>query len=99
MKSQSDYGPWMRASTEFWLLGIEAWSVMALRMMKIAGGGPRGEAEFGRMFTEKMTAAAELQARLTGGMSLTPLDGARTTIRHYRRKVAANSKRLRGSGR
>ena len=38
--------------------GFEAQSVVALRLMKIAAGGPSGAAEYARMVSEKFIAAA-----------------------------------------
>jgi hypothetical protein len=47
------------------------------------------------MVSEKVVAAFELQAiALTGGLGLTPLSAASKTLRHYRRKVRANQRRL-----
>jgi hypothetical protein len=42
-------------------LGIEAHSVIALRMMRLAAGGARGRAEARRMVAEKVGAVAEAQ--------------------------------------
>ena len=41
-KKQNDN--WMAAGMEAWSLGLEAWSVIGLRMMKIAGGGAGAQA-------------------------------------------------------
>jgi hypothetical protein len=47
------------------------------------------------MVSEKLQAAMELQTRLmTGGLGHTPLLGTQGILKHYRGKVAANSKRL-----
>lgn len=68
---------------------------MALRMTRIAAGGPAGAAEARLMVSEKLQAAMELQTRLmTGGLGHTPLLGTQGILKHYRGKVAANSKRL-----
>ena len=46
--------PWIKLSFDTWTLGIEAASVVALRMLKIGAGGPAGAAEARRMVTEKI---------------------------------------------
>jgi hypothetical protein len=47
------------------------------------------------MVWEKWQAAAELQtAMLAGGASASPIALTEKAVRHYRRKVAANSRRL-----
>ena len=75
-------------------LGMEAQSVIALRMLKVAAGGAAADVEMRRMIAEKVGAAAELQTKaaiaLMSGGSLTP----QATISHYRRKVRANRRRL-----
>ena len=101
--SAKAYGGWLTAGFDMWMLGAEAASVMALRTARIAAGGPAGAAEAELMVTEKVRAAIELQTRLlTAALGHTPLSGTRGALKHYRRKVAANSKRLtrrpRGSG-
>ncbi|WP_242154443.1 hypothetical protein [Sphingomonas sp. BAUL-RG-20F-R05-02] len=47
------------------------------------------------MVTEKVRAAIELQTRLmTGALGMTPLGATQGALKHYRRKVAANRRRL-----
>lgn len=89
------YGAWMKTGFDLWMLGAEIGTVMTLRIMRIAAGGSTGAAEAELMVTEKVRAAIELQTRLmTGALGQTPLETTRGTLHHYRRKVAANSKRL-----
>ena len=89
------YAAWMRASMDAWMLGAEAANVMALRCARIAAGGAAGQAEAELMVTEKVRAAMEVQTRLmTGAFGTTPLGMVQGATKHYRRKVAANSKRL-----
>ena len=58
---------------KFWygaaMLSMEAQSVVALRMMKFAMGGPLAQAEASRMVTEKITASMAAAATLMGGGS------------------------------
>jgi len=89
------YGGWLTAGFDMWMLGAEAASVMALRTARIAAGGSVGAAEAELMVTEKVRAAIELQTRLmTGALGTTPLRATQGTLKHYRRKVAANKRRL-----
>jgi hypothetical protein len=86
---------WFGIGMDAWRLGLEASTVIGLRTMKIARGGPRGEAEAKRMVSEKVEAAADLQVMaLTGGLGATPTRAAAKMIAHYRRKVRANRRRL-----
>ncbi len=76
-------------------LSGEAASVMGLRAMKIAAGGPAAKKEASRMVAEKVRAAQTLQAlALTGALGLTAPKVASKTLAHYRRKVRANRRRL-----
>ena len=94
--SGKGYGAWLTAGFDMWMLGAEAASVMALRTARIAAGGTAGAAEAELMVTEKVRAAIELQTRLmTGALGTTPLRATQGTLKHYRRKVAANKRRLR----
>lgn len=89
------YGAWLQTGFDAWSLGAEAAVVAGLRMAKIAAGGKAGAREAELMVAEKVQAGIELQSRLlTGRLGLSPLAGTRNTLRHYRRKVAANRKRL-----
>lgn len=87
--------PWLRLNLSMMQLGAEAGGVMALRMMKLAAGGPAASAEAERMVSEKILTAAEAGGRAwagawTGAGHLTP----QRTVALYRRKVRANRRRL-----
>jgi len=87
--------PWLRIGFDAWSLGVEASAVIGLRTLKIAAGGPAGEAEARRMVSEKLDAAAELRTKaLSGGLGITGAGAATKTLAHYRRKVRANRRRL-----
>lgn len=93
--SAKAYGTWMKVGIDTWMLGAEAGTVMVLRMARIATGGSAGAAEAELMVTEKVRAAIELQTHLmTGALGITPLGATQGTLKHYRRKVAADSRRL-----
>ena len=87
--------PWLRIGLDAWSLGLEASGVVALRTMKIAAGGPAGEAESQRMVQEKIDALQALQvSAMTGALGFTAPGMAAKTLTHYRRKVRANRRRL-----
>jgi hypothetical protein len=76
-------------------LGMESAGVIALRTAGVAFGGAEAADEIWRMWSEKVVALAELQTRLlTGSWGVTPAGAAKATLKHYRRKVAANRRRL-----
>jgi hypothetical protein len=54
--------PWLSLGFRVFQLGVEAQSVIALRLLRMAGGGRRAQAEASHMATEKMLAAGEAQA-------------------------------------
>ena len=87
---------WMRIGIDGWSLGWQAARVMGLRAARIAEGGPAAGMEAWLMMTEKWQAAAEIQADLLSrGATASPAATTRRTLAHYRRKVAANDRRLR----
>lgn len=87
--------PWLRIGFDAWALGIEASLTMSLRAMKIMAGGPAAETEARRMVSEKIEAGQALQTKaLTGGLGTTAPGAAAKTLKHYRRKVRANRRRL-----
>jgi hypothetical protein len=82
----------MRAHENPWLLAyalaFESNQVIALRLAKLAAGGSSARAEASRMVTEKISEAWGAGLTLmTGGSSA-------TVIEQYRKRVAANSRRL-----
>lgn len=70
------------------MLAIESQSVIALRLVRLAGGGSEGLAEAQSMVVEKVDAATEAMATLMGGGS------PEAVVARYREHVAANTKRL-----
>jgi len=95
MKS-SENSAWLKLGVDAWTLGWQAARVMGLRTAKMAEGGPAAGIEAWLMLSEKWQAAAELQADLlTRGASASPVTTTRRTLTHYKRKVAANDRRLR----
>jgi hypothetical protein len=87
--------PWMKLTMDAWSLGIEASSVIGLRTLKMAAGGPAAQTEAALMINEKIASTLDLQLRaMTGGLGITPHAAASKTLAHYRRKVRANRRRL-----
>ena len=86
---------WIEIATTTMTLALESAGVIGLRAVKAASGGPSATDEAWRMYSEKFTALAELQARLfRGTLGATPAAAAKGSLKHYRRKVAANRRRL-----
>ncbi len=82
------YDSWLRLGFDTVRLGLEAQTVVALRLAKLSLGGAAAQDEAQRMVTEKLEAAAEAAVTLaTGGT-------AERVVRDYRRKVRANARRL-----
>ena len=80
--------PWLRLASDATLLAMEAQTVIGMRLGQIAmGRGTAAEAQL--MVTEKMLALAEASVTLATGGS------AHKVVKAYRRKVQANSRRLR----
>ena len=78
-------------------LGFASQSVVALRMSKLAWGGPAASDEARRMVSEKATALVEAQlAAATAMMAGDPLLASRRALAVYRRRVKANQRRLAG---
>lgn len=85
----------MNVAAATFALGFEAARVMGLRALKSASGGPTAAEEAWRMYSEKIVALAELQAKFFGGsLGTTPAETTRMAVTHYRRKVGANRRRL-----
>jgi len=70
------------------MLAAEANGVVALRMMKLMRGGKSARRESELMVREKIEAGLEATASLMAGASGDKI------IHRYRKRVAANSKRL-----
>jgi hypothetical protein len=92
--------PWLALSAQAALIGWEAQRVIALRLIRIAGGGARGRAEAQRMMTEKLAAAVEAQAAVAAGaiaggsMRGAGPRAAKRALGVYGKRVRANRRRL-----
>ena len=84
-----------RLSSDWFMAGVEAQQVIALRMMKLALGGDAAAREAERMVDEKVATASKVgtaatAAVLAGGGAGVPAASLRT----YRRAMRANRRRL-----
>jgi hypothetical protein len=80
--------PWIRLTLDTTLLGLEAHSVISMRLAQIAmGQGTPAEAHL--MVTEKMVAFMDAATTVAAGGS------AHEVVQDYRRQVQANARRLR----
>lgn len=80
-------GPWINLTLDATLLGLEAQSVIGMRLSQIAmGKGSPAEAQL--MMTEKMLAFVDAATTVAAGGS------AHKVVDDYRRHVQANAKRL-----
>jgi surfactin synthase thioesterase subunit len=88
--------PWISFSIKAWQLGFEAQSVIALRMMRMAAGGARADAEASRMLCEKIVAAREAQLAATTAVMQGHKDHvvAGKALAVYSKHVNANKRRL-----
>ena len=77
------------------MLAMEAQQVVALRLAKLAVGGPAAFSEASRMMTEKFDATASAAGMLGAAMIRgAPDGGADQVVRMLRRRVRANKNRL-----
>ncbi len=83
------FNSYLRLAFDMTMLTLEAQQVIALRMMRLAVGGPTVAArETRRMVSEKAMAAVETGVHLATGGS------PHKVVRNYRSKVQANRARL-----
>jgi patatin-like phospholipase/acyl hydrolase len=83
------YNPWLALSFKIAQLGWDVQSVMALRLLRLAGGGARGQAEASRMAAEKIAAVA---AAVITGRKNHVIAGKGLGV--FRKLVRANKRRL-----
>jgi len=96
--NRSDAVDWMEVAADTAALGLESSEVIGLRLARAATGSPKGAVEAWLMCSEKVVALAELQGLfLMGSLGRTPSQAAKGALKHYRKKVAANRRRLRKS--
>jgi hypothetical protein len=77
-----------RKMRNWMMLAMESNRVIGLRLAKLMRGGKGAHREAGRMVSEKIQAAAKAGASLMAGATSDEI------VRQYRKRVAANAKRL-----
>jgi hypothetical protein len=76
------------AWANFAMLALESQQVVALRLMKLAAGGPAAATEINLMTLEKLEASANESGRVLLGAS------HESVIKRYRKRVRSNRRRL-----
>jgi hypothetical protein len=79
---------WWKLSTDIAMAGFDAQRVIALRLARLAAGGPSAAREARRMISEKFVANAKAAITLASGGS------ANSVVSRYRTIMRANEKRL-----
>jgi hypothetical protein len=88
--------PWLGLAYQAARLGFESQSVIALRLMRMAGGGQPAMVEGRAMIVEKLWAIGEANLAAARGM-LANDDAAHTAhkvLAIYKKRVRANNRRL-----
>ena len=87
---------WLALTFKTMQLGFDSQSVVALRMMRFAAGGPGGQSEARRMVTEKIAAGLQAQLTAVSGMITGQKDTvvAGNILRVLQKRVRANKRRL-----
>lgn len=90
------FNPWLELTFKTMQLGFDAQNVIALRMMRFAAGGARGQNEARRMVTEKIAAGGQAQLTAVSGIITGQKDTvvAGKVLRGLRKQVRANKRRL-----
>jgi|SRR6516164_4189087 hypothetical protein len=90
------FEPWVALSLRVFQLGVEAQSVMALRLVRLASGDARGQDELNRMVVEKLAALAEAQMAVATAIMNGHKDHvvARKALTVFKKRVRDNKRRL-----
>jgi hypothetical protein len=89
------FNPWLELSLKAVQMGMEAQSVIALRMLRLATGGARMEGEASRMVTDKVSAAeAQAVAAVSALSGRSPHVVVSKAPRIVKKRVRANKRRL-----
>jgi len=88
--------PWFAIARDAARLTVEAQSVVALRMARLARGGKRGRSEAQRMVVEKAVALGEANAAAARSLlsGASPSAIADKALKVYGRRVSRNRRRL-----
>ena len=89
------HNPWFALSRDTIMLGLEAQSVIGLRLIKAATGGEAAQRELALMVTEKAQAMVDAQFVLAeSALAGQPHLGPGRAVALYRKRVQANQRRL-----
>jgi hypothetical protein len=90
------FNPWFRLACDAVQLGFEAQGVIALRLMRLATGGPSAWPEAHRMVSEKAATVVEAHVATIGStvMGQKSATVAKKVLRIYKKRVRANRRRL-----
>ena len=92
---------WFTLPMQMMKLGMESQMIILQRLSCLQAGGPKAQREAARMVTEKTTAVAAeafaISLALASGKS--PHYALELTVRSFRKRVAANRRRLARSAR
>jgi len=90
------FNPWLDLTFKTMQLGWDAQNVVALRMVRMASGGTRAQAELNRMVAEKVAAAAEAHLAAAAAVMTGNKDHvtAGKVLRVFKKRVRANKRRL-----
>lgn len=85
----------MGIAFDSWRLGLEAWTVIGLRIPRLLTGDAKAMIEAQRMVAEKIEAVSVLQWKaMTGGLGVSPDAAMKASVAHYRKAVGKNRRRL-----
>jgi hypothetical protein len=94
-KRKATAWPWLSLAMSQTRLAMDAQHVIALRLAKLAAGGPKAQREALLMVTEKMKALADSQRLIVSATGRGKGDkAAQKVVGLYQRRVSANKKRL-----
>ncbi len=79
---------WWKLASDITMAGFDAQRVIALRLARLSGGGPKAEREARQMVMEKIAASTEAAVTLAAGGS------PQAVVTRYRAIMRANEKRL-----
>ena len=90
------FNPWFALTLKTVQLGLDAQSVIALRMIRLGSGGASAKAEMSRMVIEKAAAVAEAQVAATVAVIRGRRDHAVAgkALKVFSKRVRANKRRL-----
>lgn len=94
MPSTAAAHAWTRLWVDSAFLMADTAAVMAMRSMRMMGGGRAATAETRRMIEEKVEAGFELAGAMAAGMITSPESAARKTLDVLGKRVRANRERL-----